>query len=47
MELDTGAPVSLISEVTFKKLWPRLRLLPQPTITVLKTYTGKKIPLLG
>ena len=47
MELDTGASVSLISEVTYKELWMKQRPLLRPTTIVLKTYTGEKIPLLG
>ena len=48
MEVDTGAFMSLISNVTFQKLWPVQRcpaLLP--TKTKLCTYTGEQINVMG
>ena len=41
MEIDTGASLSLVSEVTYKKLWPGKRLLPTPV--KLTTYSGEKL----
>ena len=46
MEVDTGAAVSLISEVTYKRLWknpPKLK----PTTTRLRTYSGQQLVVLG
>ena len=45
MEVDTGAAVSIISEETYKKLFPNLNLQKVPI--GLKTYTGESIPVLG
>ena len=45
MEIDTGAAVSLVSEETYKKLWPH-KPLQQATI-VLKTYSGEQLQLCG
>ena len=45
MEIDIGASLSLISESTCKKLWPKRRLLP--TTAKLKTYSGETLPILG
>ena len=45
MEIDTGASLSLISESTCRKLWPKKRLLP--TIAKLKTYSDETLPILG
>ena len=45
MEIDTGASLSLVSEVTYKKLWPGKRLLPTPV--KLTTYSGEKLPVVG
>ena len=45
MEIDTGAAVSLIREQTFPKLYPELSL--QLSHTILNTYTGECIPVLG
>ena len=45
MEIDTGASLSLISESTCRKLWPKKRLLS--TIAKLKTYSGEALPVLG
>ena len=48
MEVDTGASMSLISNVTFQKLWP-VRSSPAllPTKTKLRTYTGEQINVMG
>ena len=48
MELDTGASVSLISELTYFKLWnsdsqPTLK----PSKVRLKTYTGSVVEVVG
>ena len=45
MELDTGVSVSLISEVTWSKLYSKKKL--QKATTILRTYTGEKIQPLG
>ena len=48
MEIDTGASVSLISQETYKKLWPtpqRPRL--QPSARKLRTYTGAELDVQG
>ena len=45
MEADTGAAVSVISETTYKELFPNLTLKEVPM--GLKTYTGERIPVLG
>ena len=45
MEVDAGAAVSIISEETYKKLFPNLNL--QKVSIGLKTYTGESIPVLG
>ena len=45
MEIDTGAAISLVSEETYKKLWPH-KPLQQATI-VLKTYSGQQLQLCG
>ena len=48
MEVDIGASMSLISNVTFQKLWPAQNspaLLP--TESKLRTYTGEQINVLG
>ena len=45
MEIDTGAAVSLISEVTLKKHFSRA-ILKNPTIS-LRTYMAKPIAALG
>jgi hypothetical protein len=48
MEIDTGASLSLISEKTYKKIWPK-KSAPklQPTRVNLWTYTREKIEVLG
>uniref|UniRef100_A0A452HWT6 CCHC-type domain-containing protein n=1 Tax=Gopherus agassizii TaxID=38772 RepID=A0A452HWT6_9SAUR len=45
MELDTGAAVSLVSETVYKEKLQHLPL--KATKTVLKTYTGEAVPMLG
>ena len=45
MELDTGASVSLMSESTFKQLWPREKLVPSQCR--LCSYSKEPIPVLG
>ena len=45
MEVDTGASVSLISEDTFKSLWPGRTLQPSPVR--LRTYLKETIPVVG
>ena len=48
MEVDTGASVSLISSVTFQKLWPaHSSPVLMATQTKLRTYTGEQIHVLG
>ena len=45
MELDTGAAVSLISECTKERLFPRAPL--QKPVVALRTYTAEPIPVRG
>ena len=45
MELDTGAAVSLMSEGTFRKLWPKKTL--SPTKCRLCSYSKEPIPVAG
>ena len=45
MEVDTGASLSLVSEETFRNLWPNKQLLP-PNVK-LCSYTGEQIVVLG
>ena len=45
MEVDTRAAVSVISETTYKDLFPNLTLKEFPM--GFKTYTGERIPVLG
>ena len=45
MELDTGAAVSLMSEKTFKELWPEKKL--SPTKCRLVSYSKEPIPVAG
>ncbi|CAM5120403.1 unnamed protein product [Eretmochelys imbricata] len=45
MELDTSAAVSLVSETVYKEKRQHLPL--KATKTVLKTYTGEAVPMLG
>ena len=45
MEIDTGASLSLISEATWKRLWPNKRLLP--STVKLRMYTGEPLSVRG
>ena len=45
MEVDTGAALSLVSEATFKELWPDRS--PESTRVRLCSYSGEAIPVLG
>ena len=45
MELDTGAAVSLMSEKTYRKMFPVMPL--QESRTVLKTYSGEPLRVIG
>ena len=45
MEVDTGAAVSVLSETTYKRLWPEKIL--RPTTMKLKTYSGSPLTVLG
>ena len=45
MEVDTGAAVSVVSETTYKRLWPEKIL--GPTTMKLKTYSGSGLTVLG
>lgn len=45
MEVDTGAALSLISEKTYKKMFPEVCL--QKSNTVLRTYTEERMTVLG
>ena len=44
-EVDTGATVTIISEVVFNKLFPSLQL--KPSNLALRTYTGEAMRVLG
>ena len=48
MEMDTGASASIISNKTYKKLWPPAKR-PQltPTDRKLRTYTKEELSVLG
>ena len=47
-EIDTGATLSIISENTYKALWPsKVRPQLQSSTARLSTYTGEKIRVLG
>ena len=48
MEVDTGAALSLISDATYKQLWPSVNApqLRKPSIR-LRTYTGEELQLVG
>ena len=45
MEVDTGAAGSIISEMLFKQLFPKVKL--DKSSIQLRTYTGEKLPVLG
>ena len=45
MEVDTGAALSVVSETTFRRLWPFESL--EPSTTRLRTYTGEQVQVLG
>ena len=45
MEVDTGAALSLVSEATFKDLWPDRS--PESTRVRLCSYSEETIPVLG
>jgi len=46
MEIDTGAPRSIVGEGTFKQLWPEeQRPSLSPAKLKLRTYTGELIPV--
>uniref|UniRef100_A0AAQ4RGR7 ribonuclease H n=1 Tax=Gasterosteus aculeatus aculeatus TaxID=481459 RepID=A0AAQ4RGR7_GASAC len=45
MQVDTGAAVSLVSEVVYRKKLHHLK--PQPAKITLKTYTGEAVPVSG
>lgn len=47
MELDTGASVTIISEQTYRKIWPQGAPPLQPSTTRLRTYTGEELEVLG
>lgn len=48
MELDTGASVSVLSNMTYLDLQCQGQVLPlQPSLVKLKSYTGDTIPVLG
>ena len=44
-EVESGAAVTLISEETYSKCFPKGAL--QKSATLLKSYTGAKIPVAG
>jgi len=45
MKLDTGAAVSLVSEVTCRPMWPDLQL--ETNTKKLQTYSGEALTLIG
>ena len=48
IEVDTGATASLISEQTYKSLWPTEKAPAlQPSEVKLRTYTGEELKVLG
>ena len=49
MEVDTGATLSIISEKTYKRLWPIKRLTPLLKYSDItwKMYAGEQIEVLG
>ena len=47
LEVDTGASASVISESTYRELWPEDPPNLLETQVKLRTYTGEKIKILG
>ena len=47
MELDTGASVTIMSERTYRSLWPVDPPPLAPSSMALKTYTGERIQVRG
>ena len=48
MEVDTGASATIMSEATYRRLWPKAKApLLQPTQARLQTYTGEPLTVLG
>ena len=47
MEVDTGAALSVMSEQTYRSLWPGQKPPLHPTPARLKTYTGERIGVKG
>ena len=49
LQIDTGAALSLISEATFRRLWPKTSTAPviQDTKVRLRTYSGEELKVLG
>ena len=45
MEVDTGAAVSILSEKTFRKIFPNAVL--KPAAVTLRTYTGQRMSVVG
>ena len=45
MEVDTGASVSIVSEATYRKLWPGGKFPLQPSDAKLRSYTGENCAL--
>ena len=45
MEADTGAAVSLVSDKTYRSLFPKAKL--QPLTTKLRTYSGEPLTVVG
>ena len=47
MKVDTGASVPIVSEATYKKLWPGGNFPLQPSDALLHTYTGENLCIVG
>ena len=47
MEIDTGASITIMSEDTYRKLWPNINESLRPTHVKLETYTGQQIRVKG